>query len=260
MTVELERVGDGCVVRLARPERANALDNGLCDELRRAVGEARRTGRFVVLTGSGGFFSAGVDRDEFGRLFAERTGLRRRIWRFESLVAWLRSSPIPLVSFADGAVVGGGCGLFWAGHLALAGPRFTLRLAFARLGLFPDMGTSAFGPARLGRIPFRRLYLRDPTIGPEEASSWGVTDNWLAPLPVGGAPQSWCDLEGALARTEHLTSSYRPTAGRLAQRRPGPLRLWAALGRETFEVARLGRHVRPEELVAPGRSPAGSAQ
>ncbi len=226
--------GGGTVVTLVRPRKANAITLDTACELRAAVRRAGRT-RFLVLTGTPPFFCCGLDRAEVPRLFRSRASALQGVWRFQTLIRDLQKLHVPVVTYADGAVIGGGCGIFWAGDLALAGPQFRMRLQFAKLGLALDMGTSAFGPLRTDPVTFQRLYLRDPLIDFDEATALGLIDN---------PSSSRCSLDDAVDHARSISEGTSQRPGR----RPKGLSLDVVLARETIRQARLGLAVTPDEL------------
>lgn len=230
----ISKADGGTVVTLHRSSRANAITLDTASELRAAFARARHS-KFLLLEGVSPFFCCGLDRSEVPRLFRSRQSAVRGVWRFQSVIRDLRRVPIPVVTYADGAVVGGGCGIFWAGDIALAGPAFRMRLQFAKLGLALDMGTSAFGPRRADPVTFQRLYLRDPLLSLEEAAALGLVDN---PSP---AP---CTREDAIEQAASLARGSSQPA-----RRPRSFALDVTLLRETIRQARLGLAVTPDELT-----------
>jgi 2-(1,2-epoxy-1,2-dihydrophenyl)acetyl-CoA isomerase len=238
VNVAVEPVDGGSIVRLNRPERANSLDRETVDDLVHALREVTQPGRsrFVVITGSGRFFCAGLDRSEVERLFPDRLTAFRGVWAFQNVSRVVRRLPVPVVSFGNGAMVGGGCGLFWAGDRSLAGEGFKLRIGFARLGLGPDMGVSGFAAERVGHRAFRRLYLTDPTIDAARARQLGLTDNQDADT---------CTLEDAvgLARQLAIDPEWTPRT-----RSPRGALLDAILLRECFVQSGRGLDLSADDL------------
>ena len=141
MTVEL----DGGVLRLTfrRPEVLNALSGlmavTVAEQLERAT--ADDDVRVVVITGSGGSFSAGADISG-GEAAVERFDVRaldaaNRIIRAE--VACSK----PVLAAVDGVAAGVGCSIALAADVIVASESAAFLLAFARVGLMPDGGASA---------------------------------------------------------------------------------------------------------------------
>jgi enoyl-CoA hydratase/carnithine racemase len=115
------------VVALNRPEKKNALSIALRDEVTGLLGRLSRDDavKALVITGSGGSFSAGFDLAEFA---VTAPGHTERLWRSSDLFhhAVLRF-PVPVIAAVDGPAYGGGfdlavlCDLRIATHRAVFG-------------------------------------------------------------------------------------------------------------------------------------------
>lgn len=123
-----ERVGatlvDGVLTgTLNRPEKKNAIDSGMMDEL--AVlferAELEAAVRVVVLRGAGKDFCAGMDLTELLES-ADRTVEQNRTaaLRFGGVFLQMRSLPKPVIAVVQGRALAGGCGLATACDLVLA--------------------------------------------------------------------------------------------------------------------------------------------
>jgi enoyl-CoA hydratase/carnithine racemase len=112
------------VLTLNRPEKLNALDTRLTQDLADALAaaDADRDVRAVVLTGAGRGFCAGADLGEFSDLTPDQPDavLRRAALTADLQVRMQRMS-VPVVSAVRGAAVGGGAGLTIGADMAVAG-------------------------------------------------------------------------------------------------------------------------------------------
>jgi len=127
-------------VTLNRPERHNALNAALIDELRQTAAHLGGDDavRVVVLTGAGNSFCAGGDF----RWFADNTELDRagRIAQGRTLADMLRDLdelPKPLIGRINGQAFGGGVGLISVCDLAIGAAEARFGLTEVRLGLIP---------------------------------------------------------------------------------------------------------------------------
>jgi enoyl-CoA hydratase/carnithine racemase len=144
MTVQVsEGIAD---VRLARPDKLNALDGAMFEALV-AVGEklaADRSLRAVVLSGEGRAFCAGLDvasfmgggggaRDLFARSGASPANFAQR-------AAWVWTElPVPVVAAIHGVAFGGGLQIALAADLRIVAPDARLSVMEIKWGLVPDM-------------------------------------------------------------------------------------------------------------------------
>lgn len=195
MTLQLER--DGAVARLLidRPDRRNAMNQSMWQQLPALVAQAMADDGVRVLilaSATPGLFCAGADIDEF----ANHSG--QESWRVANQAA-IRSSQYalahaekPVIAAIDGDCIGGGCGLAMACDIRIAAPAARLGITPAKLGIVYSLFDTKLlvdlvGPARAKRILFTGALM-----GAEQALSIGLVDD-LAADPLAAAD--------ALART-----------------------------------------------------------
>ncbi|HWA89717.1 MAG TPA: enoyl-CoA hydratase-related protein [Rhizomicrobium sp.] len=140
-------------VTMNRPERLNALNRKLVEELRDLfVGLYwRHEIRIVCLSGAGRAFCAGLDlkeRDNSRPTTSEGLVRQRAI---SEIVIAMRRCPQPIVAMVDGAASGGGLALALASDVRIATPEARMNAAFIRIGLSAcDIGVSYFLPRMIG--------------------------------------------------------------------------------------------------------------
>jgi len=143
-------VRDGiAVITFNRPDKLNALNRQVIDDLGKAVDHVRQTPEIkaAILTGAGPkAFVAGADISEFQnlhglaarRLSAKGTGIFRSI----------EKSTKPYVAAVNGFALGGGCELAMACHFRLASENAKFGQPEVKLGIPPGYG----GTVRLVRL------------------------------------------------------------------------------------------------------------
>ena len=184
----VEPRGDALWVTMNRPERLNALNRRLVEELRDLfVGLYwRHEVRVVVLTGAGGAFCAGLDLKERnnsgGRgVGAGLTGQRQ----ISEIVIAMRRCPQPIIALVDGAAAGGGFALALASDVRIATPSLKMNAAFIRIGLSAcDIGVSYFLPRMVGSSVAAELMLTGRFIGAERARSLGLVSTVVEPAEL----------------------------------------------------------------------------
>ncbi|MDR7083353.1 enoyl-CoA hydratase/carnithine racemase [Arthrobacter ginsengisoli] len=153
--VAKERIGDVVSLVLDAPERRNALSFDLLAELSKTLTEGTDGATGIVISGSGGAFSAGAD-------FTNLTGTSRDIDfddALERVVEAIMSSPIPVVAAVEGPCIGAGAHLALACDLRIAGAGSFLQIPAVRLGLLYSPRAIAWLAGTFPRDTVRRMLL-----------------------------------------------------------------------------------------------------
>jgi enoyl-CoA hydratase/carnithine racemase len=166
--VSVEHDGAVLRIRLDRPEKLNAVDTPMLDELSAHIGgaEADEAVRAVLLSGAGRGFCSGGDLT--GGDTAGAADAANRVVRA------ITSLPKPVVAGVHGAAVGFGCALALSCDLVVAAPSAYFQLAFTRVGLMPDGGASALLPGLIGRARTARMAMMAETVTAATAFEWGM--------------------------------------------------------------------------------------
>lgn len=173
--VRVERQGGELRIALARPERRNALDAAMRDELLAAfaIAEADPALR-VVVTGDGPSFCSGGDLDEFGTAPDPATAHLIRLRR--SIGAAIHRVAARTTVHVHGANAGSGVELAAFAGRVVADPGATLVLPELALGLVPGAGGTVSLPRRIGRHRTAWLALTGGPIDAPTAQRWGLVD------------------------------------------------------------------------------------
>lgn len=175
MTEQLEtHVADGvCRITFRREEAFNALNEemarALVEQLLSAQGDDAI--RVVVVTGSGFAFSAGADLtgdnpvESFGEETMDGANLITR-----SIVGLGK----PVVAAVNGIAAGVGASICFAADLAVAKESASFLLAFSRIGLMPDGGSSLTVAAAVGRSRAMRMALLAEPLPAQDALAAGL--------------------------------------------------------------------------------------
>jgi len=138
---------DGSVasITLNRPESRNSLNVAAKTELLAAVRQASGDDqiRAVILTGQGRAFCSGQDLREHAELLASDSAPLDTVRRhYNPIIETIAGMPKPVIAALPGVAAGAGAGLAFACDFRVAAERASLLLAFARVGLGADSGTS----------------------------------------------------------------------------------------------------------------------
>ncbi|NNM47063.1 enoyl-CoA hydratase/isomerase family protein [Knoellia koreensis] len=172
-TLRLTVHGPVATVELTRPERRNALNPRLAQDLLAALAHVAQDQdvRVIVLTGAGGSFCAGADLTD---LDPDRLG--EAMVEFNKIIPALRDLPQPVIAKVRGAAVGAGCNLALACDFVIADQTARFTQIFPRLGLSIDLGGSWVLPRLVGLRQARELaLLGDDLDGPAAAQVGLIT-------------------------------------------------------------------------------------
>jgi 2-(1,2-epoxy-1,2-dihydrophenyl)acetyl-CoA isomerase len=160
---------------LNRPEAANSLSPTVSAEMMDAVlrCEEEEEIRALVISGAGRMFCAGADLKGF---YTPRDGLKSRVSYFHATLARLARADLPVIAAVNGAAAGAGMGLACACDLVIAAESARFVMAYARIGLSPDGGTTYFLPRRIGIGRALELFYTNRTLSAREALEWGIAN------------------------------------------------------------------------------------
>ncbi len=167
-TLHLEREGPIDWLTLNRPERLNAMDGRMCDELQDYFGQlyTRHSTRVVILRGAGRGFCAGFDLTAAQELSAGPVPGMRAQRRVSEVILRMRRCPQPTICLVHGPATGGGFALALAADVRFAAPSARMNVAMARVGLTGcDVGISYFLPRAVGTSVAAELMMSGRFIG-----------------------------------------------------------------------------------------------
>lgn len=174
--VHYAREGDVGVITLDRPDQRNSMTPELLDAFAAASARARADAgaRCVVVTGSGGVFSAGADlRASLQREGDDRAPSERSYAMYEPFLSLLELA-VPLVGALSGHAVGGGFGLALVCDVRIGALDARYGANFVRLGLAPGMAISYLLPRLIGASRASELLLTGRLVDGREAERLGI--------------------------------------------------------------------------------------
>ena len=129
-------------ITLARPEKKNALDRQMADEIVQALESlaADADTRVVVIDADGDDFCAGADLDALESLIgADREAQLEDARALGRVFTSIRHLAVPVVAAVHGRALAGGAGLASACDIVLAHPEATFAYPEVRIGFVPAM-------------------------------------------------------------------------------------------------------------------------
>lgn len=182
-TVVLEKVEGIATITLNRPDRLNALNDKMGEELLVVLGDVAADDdvRVVVFTGAGRAFSAGADVQErfidtwektkTGELNPALLGTFTRVG-----VPAIRRIEKPIIASINGPAVGFGCTLALNCDIRLASEAARFGLVFVRMGVTPEFGSTYFLPRLVGVAKALELLFTGRIIDAREAREIGLVN------------------------------------------------------------------------------------
>jgi 2-(1,2-epoxy-1,2-dihydrophenyl)acetyl-CoA isomerase len=196
-------------ITIDRPAARNALTTAAKQALLSALRDASadQDVRAVILTGAGTAFCAGQDLAEHASLLAADAAPMQTVRaHYNPMVETIMAMPKPVIAALPGVAAGAGASLAFACDFRIAAQRASFLLAFARVGLGADTGSSwtlqrLVGPGLAAEL----LMLAEP-VDSSRAVSLGLV-NFVVP-------------------DDELQAAAADLAARLAR---GPTRAYAAI-------------------------------
>jgi len=166
------------VVTINRPEKLNALNKAVIEELAEAVYQVHTNDeiRAAIITGAGAkAFVAGADISEFTQLDGE--GGRKLAKKGQDEVFdRIENCPKPIVAAVNGFALGGGCELAMACHFRVASSNAKFGQPEVNLGLIPGYGGTQRLTQLIGKGKAMELMMTGGIIDAEEAYRLGLVN------------------------------------------------------------------------------------
>lgn len=172
--VSYERHDGVARIRLSDGERGNPLNQAMVDALARAVRQARVDDvHVVVLSGEGRAFSFGGDVSAFAAAGDPEQLIDDLAEGLHRVVSELHRMNAVVVSVVRGPAAGAGLSLASAADLVIAGTSARFTLAYTKIGLSPDGGSSLL-TASIGLHRALQAALLNPVLTAEEMRAMGL--------------------------------------------------------------------------------------
>jgi enoyl-CoA hydratase len=214
-TILVEKEGRVAILTVNRPDKLNALNQQVRDEMLEILGQIEHDDGVgvVVLTGAGEkSFIAGADIGEF----AGRTPFdQRHAMRSPRIFDIMASYPKPVIAMINGFCLGGGCELAMSCDIRIASDKARFGQPEINLGLIPGGG----GTQRLSRLVgvghAMRLILTGDMIPAAEAKEIGLVE---MVVPADELRAKTLELAGKIAGKSPLTLKVAKEALRASER------------------------------------------
>jgi enoyl-CoA hydratase/carnithine racemase len=196
-TIQVVRSGAVDWLTLNRPERLNAINGAMVDELWNYFSRLHEdfSCRVVVMRGAGRAFCSGLDLTWFRESGGQSPGGGDRVDgpgpSLASLIVKMRSCPQPIIALVHGAACGGGFNFVLAADVRIAGRSAKMNVAFVKLGLSGcELGTSYFLPRLVGGSLAAELMMTGRFLHAERALAAGLVSEIVADDQLESAAQA----------------------------------------------------------------------
>ncbi len=210
--IQLERAGSVATLWLARPDKRNALDAEMMQELGAALDElgGDRSVRVVVLRGRGAMFSSGIDHSLLGSVLAAsaETPFLHLHHQLQDTFHRLARLHQPVIAALHGGAVGLACELALAADIRIATADTVMGLPEIAFGIVPDVGGTTRLVRCVGEPRARELVLTGRLFRARTAERYGMVHDVVADLAA---------LDQCVAARAELLASHSPTALGLAK-------------------------------------------
>jgi enoyl-CoA hydratase/carnithine racemase len=172
-SLSARRKGDIAILRLSRPQKRNALNDGMILGIEAFFRALPKDIKAVVIHGQGEHFSAGLDLSELTERNTAEAVAHSRMWH--RVFDQIQFGKVPVVAVLHGAVVGGGLELAAACHLRVAERSAYYALPEGSRGIFLGGGGSVRLPRLIGVSRVMELMLTGRTYGADEGQTYGLS-------------------------------------------------------------------------------------
>ncbi|GAB6162412.1 enoyl-CoA hydratase-related protein [Desulfothermus naphthae] len=183
-TIQVTKEGQIAKLTLNRPDKRNAINRRMMEELVEALSDiAEDDGvRVLVLTGAGKAFCAGADvdlmpgggKEEITEQSVEKL---RRSFLFRAvkkIILTLHQMEKPTIAMINGVCVGAGFDLALACDLRTASQYAKFMCGFVKIGLFPGFGAAWLYPRAMGLTKAFEMLFTGDTLVAQEAKEIGM--------------------------------------------------------------------------------------
>ncbi|MEZ5662162.1 MAG: crotonase/enoyl-CoA hydratase family protein [Burkholderiaceae bacterium] len=189
------------LVRLTRPAKRNALNDGLILSIRDTFQNLPSSVRAAVIDGDGEHFCAGLDLSELQERDACQGVLHSRMWH--AALECVEKGSVPVIAALHGAVVGGGLELASACHVRVADESTFYALPEGTRGIFVGGGGAVRIPKLIGAARMTDMMLTGRVYNATDGERIGLSQYLV---PHGTALDKAIELASRIATNAPMTN------------------------------------------------------
>jgi enoyl-CoA hydratase/carnithine racemase len=199
--VSVEHRGTISIVRLTRPQKRNAISDGVMAAIGQRFDELPATTKAVVIDGQGEHFCAGLDLSSLKEMDAVDGVHHSRSWH--KVLTAIEFGRVPIVAAMHGAVVGGGLELATSCHIRVADETTFFALPEGSRGIFVGGG----GSVRITKLVGAQTVMDMMMTGRVYKAAEGVAKGFAQYLvPAGQALDKAIELAERIAQNAPMTN------------------------------------------------------
>ena len=199
--VDFEMRGKIAVLTLNRPEKRNAVNETLIQDINRFFGVPPKEALAVVLRANGDHFCAGLDLSQHKERDVDEAFDISRYWH--QTFDMVQYGGLPVVAAMHGAVMGGGLELATTAHVRVAEPSTIYQLPEGRRGIYVGGGASIRVARVIGPGRMTELMLTGRQVDAEEGQNIGLSHHLVG---VGKAFDKAMELAETIAGNAPLAN------------------------------------------------------
>jgi enoyl-CoA hydratase/carnithine racemase len=199
-TLLVETDGEIMKVALNRPQKLNAMNDVMLDELTELCKELRSdtSVRFMIITGAGEAFSAGADLGGALKSAKEVSAPPYEIARLQQLQGqelMQRIEKLEQITIAavNGVCIGAGLAIALACDFRIAAENAVFCVPETRVGIFFTWGCSARLVRLIGPARTKEMIMTCDEVYPREAMLWGLVNRVAPPQDLPGTTHTFVD-------------------------------------------------------------------
>jgi len=209
-TIKIKQHARYTELALSRPERSNAFNAQMIQELTEALNDiANTSSKALLIHGEGKHFCAGADLQwmkDTVDFSAEQN--KADAIALANLFHRLNTMPMPTIAACHGAIFGGGIGLLAACDIVISSEQATFCLSEVKIGLAPAT-IAPFVIAAIGERQMRRYALSAERFNPQRAHEIGLVHELVSADQLHNfshklAHNISCNAPDAVAKTKQL--------------------------------------------------------
>ena len=177
-TISTTLTDDILIIAINRPDKMNALNQTVMNELALAVDEVykKKEIKSAIITGTGEkAFIAGADISEFLELSPEQGAALAK--KGHTIFQRIEECPKPIIAAVNGFALGGGCELAMACHFRIASANAKFGQPEVNLGLIPGYGGTQRLTQLVGKGRALELMMTADMVSAADAHAMGLVNH-----------------------------------------------------------------------------------